>query len=212
VDGLLERGVKPICTLYHWDLAQPLQDAGGWQSRQTAARLADYAAIVAGALGDRIDTFITLNEPWCAAFLGHAPALTDPLAAVRAAHRLNLAHGMAVRASARAAKASITLNLHVARPAPLQTQPRMPRPPDRSIRYHAAVDHFAVSLVEAAWDGEIPLITLDCARHEARALMTFMDGIEIQWLANPKVDLVREADLFLAHTLDRLRAGRYADG
>jgi beta-glucosidase len=125
VDGLLERGIKPVCTLYHWDLPQPLEDLGGWQNRATASRFAEYAAIAAGFLGDRIDTYTTLNEPWCAAFLGyasgaHAPGLRDPLAALKAAHHLNLAHGLAcqaVRAAVPGARLSITLNLHVVRPA-----------------------------------------------------------------------------------------------
>jgi beta-glucosidase len=125
VDGLLARNILPICTLYHWDLPQPLEDAGGWQNRETAYRLAEYAGITAQALGDRIDTYTTLNEPWCAALLGYAsaaqaPGITDPLAALKAAHHLNLAHGLAVQAVKAAvpeAKLSITLNLHKVRPA-----------------------------------------------------------------------------------------------
>jgi beta-glucosidase len=125
VDGLLERGIRPYCTLYHWDLPQALGDAGGWLNRDTAFRLADYATILAKTLGDRIDTYTTLNEPWCSAFLGyasgsHAPGLTDAAASLKAAHHLNLAHGLAAQATRSAApgtKSSITLNLHVIRPA-----------------------------------------------------------------------------------------------
>ncbi|MDR2253085.1 MAG: family 1 glycosylhydrolase [Bifidobacteriaceae bacterium] len=125
VDGLLARGIRPVATLYHWDLPQALQDQGGWPARDTARRFADYAEIVAAALGDRVETYTTLNEPWCAAFLGHAsgahaPGITNPLAALKAAHHLNLAHGLAVqavRAAAPGAQASVTLNLHVIRPA-----------------------------------------------------------------------------------------------
>ncbi|MGN6524513.1 MAG: glycoside hydrolase family 1 protein, partial [Actinomycetes bacterium] len=124
VDGLLERGIAPAVTLYHWDLPQPLQDAGGWPVRETAERFADYAEVVAGALGDRVKTWITLNEPWCSAFLGygsgvHAPGITDPEQALRAAHHLNLAHGLAVpriRAAAPGSEVAITLNLFVVRP------------------------------------------------------------------------------------------------
>src|SRR3954452_6445190 len=65
VDGLLARGVRPLPTLYHWDLPQPLEDAGGWPARDTAYRFAEYAEIVAKRLGDRVDTWATLNEPWC---------------------------------------------------------------------------------------------------------------------------------------------------
>ncbi|MYS51307.1 family 1 glycosylhydrolase, partial [Streptomyces sp. SID6013] len=70
-------------TLYHWDLPQELEDAGGWPERATAERFAEYAALAADALGDRVKTWTTLNEPWCSAFLGygsgvHAPGRTDP--------------------------------------------------------------------------------------------------------------------------------------
>ncbi len=126
VDGLLERGVQPVATLYHWDLPQALQDAGGWPSRQTALRFADYAQLVGSALGDRVHTWTSLNEPWCAAFLGyasgaHAPGLTDETAALAAAHHLNLGHGLALRALEGlvhpGAKRSVTLNLHAVRAA-----------------------------------------------------------------------------------------------
>ncbi|MFJ6565997.1 glycoside hydrolase family 1 protein [Streptomyces sp. NPDC091292] len=103
VDELLARGVKPAVTLYHWDLPQDLEDAGGWPARETAYRFAEYAQIVGDALGDRVEQWITLNEPWCSAFLGygsgvHAPGRTDPVAALRAAHHLNLGHGLATSA------------------------------------------------------------------------------------------------------------------
>ena len=72
VDELLGHGIEPWLTLYHWDLPQALEDAGGWPARDTAERFADYAALVHGALGDRVRNWTTLNEPWCAAFLGYA--------------------------------------------------------------------------------------------------------------------------------------------
>ncbi|MEU4329158.1 GH1 family beta-glucosidase [Nonomuraea dietziae] len=102
-DELLDHGVDPWLTLYHWDLPQALEDAGGWPSRDTALRFADYAATMHDALGDRVRHWSTVNEPWCAAFLGyasgeHAPGRREPAQAVRAAHHLNLAHGLAVRA------------------------------------------------------------------------------------------------------------------
>jgi beta-glucosidase len=119
VDGLLERGIVPLPTLYHWDLPQPLEDAGGWPARETAVRFADYAAIVAARLGDRVRWWSTLNEPWCSAFLGyaagiHAPGRRDPAAAFAAAHHLLLGHALgaeAVRAAAPAAEVGIVLNL-----------------------------------------------------------------------------------------------------
>ncbi|NEA56317.1 beta-glucosidase [Streptomyces sp. SID13666] len=124
-DELLDKGITPVATLYHWDLPQDLEDVGGWTVRDTAERFADYAAIMAGALGDRIPYWTTLNEPWCSAFLGygsgvHAPGRTEPDAALKAAHHLNLAHGRAIgvlRSTLPAtARTSITLNLHQVRP------------------------------------------------------------------------------------------------
>ena len=103
VDGMLERGLKPFATLYHWDLPSALADRGGWRNRDTAERFADYAALIARRLGDRLHATATLNEPWCAAFLSHflgvhAPAIRDVRATARAMHHLPLAHGLAVRA------------------------------------------------------------------------------------------------------------------
>jgi beta-glucosidase len=125
VDGLLARGIRPVATLYHWDLPQALEDEGGWPVRGTAEAFADYARIVGGALGDRVHTWTTLNEPWCSAYLGyaagvHAPGRTEPEATFRAVHHLNLAHGLGVQALRPVVKAdaeySVTLNLHVFRP------------------------------------------------------------------------------------------------
>ncbi len=124
VDELIGAGITPAATLYHWDLPQALEDAGGWTNRATAERFAEYAAVVAERLGDRIGTFITLNEPWCSAYLGyasgvHAPGRTEPAAALTAVHHLNLAHGLAVTAIRRAApqaKVALTLNLAWVRP------------------------------------------------------------------------------------------------
>ena len=119
VDALLEAGITPAVTLYHWDLPQALEDAGGWAVRATAERFGEYARVVAAALGDRVPLFLTLNEPWCSAYLGyasgvHAPGRTDPVLALAAVHHLNLAHGLAaaaVREAAPAARVGVTLNL-----------------------------------------------------------------------------------------------------
>lgn len=122
VDALLARGIEPWVTLYHWDL--PASLPGGWLNRDTAYRFADYAAVVYGALGDRIPTWTTLNEPWCSAFLGygsglHAPGRHDPAEALTAAHHLLLAHGLGVRAlrAAGATRVGITLNFTPVEPA-----------------------------------------------------------------------------------------------
>src|SRR5690606_21031912 len=80
VDELLAAGITPAATLYHWDLPQALEDAGGWPQRATAERFAEYAAVVADRLGDRIGTFITLNEPRCSAFLGYRSGGHPPAA------------------------------------------------------------------------------------------------------------------------------------
>jgi beta-glucosidase len=103
VDGLLEAGIEPFPTLYHWDLPQELQDRGGWGARDTAAAFVDYAAAVTRRLGDRVARWVTHNEPWCVATLGHeeghhAPGHLDPAEALRVAHHLLLSHGWATAA------------------------------------------------------------------------------------------------------------------
>ncbi|MEY7974964.1 GH1 family beta-glucosidase [Streptomyces pilosus] len=103
VDALLEAGITPNITLYHWDLPQALQDRGGWTVRSTAEHLAEYASVVAARLGDRVTRWATLNEPLCSGWIGHlegrmAPGLTDLTAAVHASYHLLLAHGLATRA------------------------------------------------------------------------------------------------------------------
>jgi len=125
VDGLLARGIAPIATLYHWDLPQALQDEGGWTNRATADRFADYASSVVRRLGDRVGRWITLNEPWVSAFVGHfegrhAPGMRDEAVALAAAHHLLLAHARGlerIRDAAPNAKAGITLNLSHILPA-----------------------------------------------------------------------------------------------
>ncbi|QNS06090.1 GH1 family beta-glucosidase [Streptomyces xanthii] len=119
VDELLAHGITPMATLYHWDLPQELENAGGWPERDTAYRFAEYAGLVGEALGDRVERWVTLNEPWCSAFLGygsgvHAPGRTDPAAALRAAHHLNLGHGLATSAlrSVLPARAGIGISLN----------------------------------------------------------------------------------------------------
>jgi len=125
VDGLRRRGVMPVVTLFHWDLPQALENAGGWTARDTAGRFADYAAIVAGALGPEVGMWATHNEPWCAAWIGygtgnHAPGRRDLGLAVAATHHLLLGHGRAVqaiRAAVPGAQVGIDLNLLPVRPA-----------------------------------------------------------------------------------------------
>ncbi|MEE2039925.1 GH1 family beta-glucosidase [Nocardiopsis sp. CT-R113] len=117
VDTILGAGIEPVLTLYHWDLPQALEDEGGWRVRDTAHRFAEYSRIVADRLGDRVNRWITLNEPFCSAFVGHAvgrhaPGTREGTPALAAAHHLLLAHGMAageLRAAA-AGDVGITLN------------------------------------------------------------------------------------------------------
>ncbi len=118
VDGLLEAGITPFATLYHWDLPQVLQDKGGWPERSLVDAFAEYADVVSRYLGDRVKNWMTHNEPWVAAFVAyqmgeHAPGLHDQAAALRAAHHLLVSHGRAVpiiRTNSPNAEVGIVLN------------------------------------------------------------------------------------------------------
>ncbi|WP_455381812.1 GH1 family beta-glucosidase [Salinispira pacifica] len=125
IDELAGAGIEPVVSLYHWDLPQPLQDQGGWPNRETAYRFLDYAQTCFDELHDRVSTWITVNEPFCAAFLGylhgiHAPGLRDRRLAYEAAHHLNLAHGLGVdvfRSGGYPGRIGTALNLITPRPA-----------------------------------------------------------------------------------------------
>jgi beta-glucosidase len=113
-DELLARGISSVPTLYHWDLPQSLQDAGGWLSRDTAYRFADYAGLAAERLADRIPLWITLNEPFIHMAFGyalgiHAPGEALMLGALPAAHHQLLGHGLAVAALRAAGAAQVTI-------------------------------------------------------------------------------------------------------
>jgi beta-glucosidase len=123
LDELAASGIAPAVTLYHWDLPQELQDAGGWAIRDTAARFADYARLMAEHLGDKVARWITLNEPQVVASHGyrdgvHAPGLTDDAAAAAATHHLLLAHGLATQALRSVhggTPVGLTLDMHTVR-------------------------------------------------------------------------------------------------
>ncbi len=124
VDELLEADILPWLTLYHWDLPQALQERGGWAARETADLFTEYALDMHDALGDRVNVWTTLNEPWCSSFLSytagvHAPGHFSVAEGMLAAHHLLLGHGQAVR-ELRARDSSlnlgITLNLTAAEP------------------------------------------------------------------------------------------------
>ncbi len=115
VDALLEADILPWLTLYHWDLPQALQDRGGWTNRDTADRFTDYALTLHDALGDRVNIWTTLNEPWCAAFLGytggeHAPGHMSVREGLLASHHLLLGHGQVIR-ELRSRDASLNLGI-----------------------------------------------------------------------------------------------------
>jgi beta-glucosidase len=125
VEGLHQRGIRPMATLYHWDLPQALQTDGGWTNRDTAKRFAEYSQVVFQALGDQVESWITHNEPWVVAYVGnafgsHAPGLTDWATAVQVTHTLLLSHGLAVQAfralNLKNTQIGITLNLTQAYP------------------------------------------------------------------------------------------------
>jgi beta-glucosidase len=123
LEGLRERGISPLVTLYHWDLPQALEDEGGWASRDTAERFAEYAELVFDGLGELVEDWTTHNEPWVTSFLGYAfgtkaPGGTDWARAIPASHHVLLSHGAVVRAfrgAGRPGRIGITLNLTVAR-------------------------------------------------------------------------------------------------
>lgn len=126
VDELLKEGIEPFITLYHWDLPQALQEEGGWANRDLAGYFADYVALVAHRLGDRVHHWITHNEPWVTSFLGyglgmHAPGIKDLASAVQVSHHLLLSHGRAVEVlrdlGDERTVVGITLNLSPIHPA-----------------------------------------------------------------------------------------------
>jgi len=106
LEALRAADIKPLVTLYHWDLPQVLQDQGGWDQRSTALAFQEFARVCFSAFGDRVDTWATVNEPgavpiWGTCRESTAPGITDPVQAYRAVHHLNLAHGLAVQAFGR---------------------------------------------------------------------------------------------------------------
>jgi beta-glucosidase len=165
VDELLSHGIEPVVTLYHWDLPQALEDAGGWTARATAEHFSAYTEAVAGALGDRVRRWTTINEPWCAAMLGygagiHAPGRTEPAAAVAAAHHVLLAHGLAIdvlreHISAPGAEIGISLN-------PYPVLPSVAEPSDADLDAVRRIDGIANRLwYDAVLLGRYPADVLD---------------------------------------------------
>jgi len=156
VDGLRARSIEPMLTLYHWDLPQALEDVGGWTNRETSERFAEYTGIVYEALSDSVSLWLTLNEPWVVAWMGHgmgvhAPGKTDAGAALAATHHLLLGHGLAMermRSSGEGNQLGVTLNLHPARPS---------RDREADVKAARLVDGQAVRLyLDPLFRGEYP--------------------------------------------------------
>ncbi|TYL46384.1 beta-glucosidase [Nocardioides sp. BGMRC 2183] len=203
VDELLGAGIEPWLTLYHWDLPQALEDAGGWTERDTTDRFVDYALTLYDALGDRVDRWTTLNEPWCSAFLGytggqHAPGRQEGIAGIVAAHHLMLAHGKATaalrdrmrEAGRTEQQVGITLNLTV--PEPFD--------PTRPTDVEAAAD------VDTFWNRMFldPLLT---GGYEPR-LAARTEGLT--WRGSKWQEFVRDGDLeVIAAPLDFLGVNYY---
>ena len=182
VDKLLERGVAPWLTLYHWDLPQVLEDAGGWTNRDTAHRFVDYAISVHDVLGDRVPTWTTMNEPWCSAFLGytaghHAPGRQEGVAGMVAAHHLLLAHGLAVTElrSRGADRLGLSLNLTVPDPS----DPSDPVDVDAARRIDGLHNRM---FLDPILRGSYPADVLE-------------DTAELTWQGAPWTDAVRDGDL-----------------
>jgi beta-glucosidase len=148
VDGMLERGLQPWATLYHWDLPQFLQDRGGWNERATVDAYLAFVDAITRRLGDRVQNWITHNEPWCTAIIGnfegwHAPGLTDFKTALQVVHHVLLSHGKAVpliRENVKDAKVGIALSLHPVRAASESLEDRAAMERHDGLRYRWFLD------------------------------------------------------------------------
>jgi beta-glucosidase len=156
VDALLEAGIRPFCTLYHWDLPQALEDRGGWPNRDLAGYFADYAGILAKSLGDRITVWAPFNMPWSFTYLGYGVGVFPPGRAkyddfLKAAHTVNLAQGQAFRAIKAASSKATVGSAYGMAPA----YPKTDSEADRAAadRYHAMNN---VYFLETAINGSYP--------------------------------------------------------
>ncbi|GAA1913175.1 GH1 family beta-glucosidase [Nocardioides hwasunensis] len=187
VDELLSRGIAPWLTLYHWDLPQTLEDAGGWTNRDTAHRFVDYAISVHEALGDRVPTWTTLNEPWCSAFLGysaghHAPGRQEGAAGLVAAHHLLLAHGLATQELRGRGADRLGLSLNLTVPDP--SDPADPVDVDAARRI----------------DGLHNRVFLDPILRGSYPADVLEDTADLTWHGRPWTDVVRDGDLSVIST------------
>jgi beta-glucosidase len=189
-DALLEAGIRPLPTLYHWDLPQALEDAGGWPQRDTAERFAEYAAIVTQALGDRVTDWATFNEPWIFTRLGylagiHAPGRSDAEAYLRATHTVNLAQGLATRAIKAGRPALRVGCVHSVSPAVPATD--APEDGAAAEAFHAYANRwFLDPVLHGAYPahavaGELPLETMGYRDGDDRIMRAALDWIGINY-------------------------------
>lgn len=160
IDGLLSRGIDPVVTLNHWDLPQALEDKyGGWRGRQTAYAFEKYAEVVGAAFGDRVAIWSTHNEPWNNSFSGYgsgafAPGGTSHEDALKAAHHLNLSHGLAMQALRRTitrpdARLSVALNI-------FRVQAQTPADEDAARRFDAVANRvFTGPMLRGEYDADL---------------------------------------------------------
>jgi beta-glucosidase len=175
-EGLLERGITPLATLYHWDLPQALEDSGGWASRDVVGRFVDYAGLVFDGLGDVVQDWITHNEPWVTSFLGYAygtkaPGATSWPRAIAASHHALLAHGAAVRefrGRGLPGRIGITLDLTIAEPA-------TDSPEDRAAAERLHLHHNGW-FVEPVFRGAYPQAMVDLYERSFGPLDAVRDG------------------------------------
>jgi beta-glucosidase len=185
VDALLEAGIKPMVTLYHWDLPQALQDAGGWENRETIDRFVEYSDAVLGALGDRVKLWVTHNEPWVVSFVGnfdgkHAPGKTDFAAAVRVSHGLLVSHAKVAnlfhRDYPKAGRIGIVLN-------PRPSHPRDKGDEEATRRGDGFINRWFLDPVMRGW---YPQDMLD--HYRAKGVLSGVDEKDRALLESAKVD------------------------
>jgi beta-glucosidase len=201
VDALNRRGIVPVPTLYHWDLPQALEDRGGWANRDTAQRFGEYAQIVHDGMAGEVGTWITVNEPWVAAWLGygtgvHAPGTTDDVLALAATHHLLLAHGLASQAIS-SGEVGISLNLEPCRP---ETDD-----PDDERAARLADLHLNRQLLDPLFGRGYPAELVE--HYRAKTDMAFVGAGDLEIIARP-LDFLG-VNYYRRHTVgSRPRAGR----
>jgi beta-glucosidase len=184
-DGLLEAGIRPFCTIYHWDLPQTLEDRGGWPNRDLAAYYADFAAILAKNLGDRITTWAPFNMPWTFTYYGYGIGVFPPGKSsfddfLKAAHTVNLAQGEAFRAIKAASSKATVGSAYGMAPAYPKTDSEADRA--ATARYHAMNNLY---FLNTAIYGEYPKAFVGTTPYEAMGFRTGDEKImkvPLDWL------------------------------